>query len=569
MIYTAFAIGMTVIVLIALGLALYKNEKESTGSKLKRFWNFISNLLDKYWWVCFIIIFAVFLFSRFYKLGFVPFGIHVDELSIACDGKSLRDFGTDRYGIRHPFYLVNNGGGQNALYTYAMSIMLRFMPDTIFTLRSFAVFCGALCLFAMFGICYELSESKKWALIGPILVTILPVFVMSERWALESYLLLPFSTYFMYFAIRAVKYEKQRDWIITGVLMGLSLYTYAVTFIMLPVMLVLIGVYLIIIKKFKWKQVLSLGIPLFIFAIPLIIFNLVNLGFIPEFSTSFCDFKRLPYAREQELGLQNVVDNLVYFKDLFFGGEELTYNVFPEFGTIYAFLLVFMIIGLVYFVIDFARSFKEKRISVPGLFICLNVGGLIFTMLLYAPNINRTNELFLPIAVYIFWGIYKSLHDRPLALTVTGVCGAASFAFFMYFYLFMSTDVYGLQVLFSNTGSMMGVDFAEEYYLQDGGKIYVMIEDEAHYKGEMMYYVGAEPGQHYVNESTGDDAWKDAQYGNVIIGFPAEFDENENAVYVIGDNWNHITSYMISVGFNADRRYPGYTILYKELRPGK
>ena len=254
-IYVLFALTMTIIAAIVAIPALYRLRKSTAGGGTTiikddkempgRFFGFVSTLLDKYWFVILFLTFVVYLVTRLYKLDYLPMGIHVDELSVALDSKCIRDWGTDRFGVHHPAYFINNGGGQNALYTYVMSIIIRFLPCTVKTLRLFAVFCGAICLFAMFGICYEITESKKWALIGPILVTILPIFIMSERWALESYLLLPFSTYFMYFAIRAIKYEKIRDFIITGILMGLTLYTYAVSFIVLPVMLVLTAAYLV------------------------------------------------------------------------------------------------------------------------------------------------------------------------------------------------------------------------------------------------------------------------------------------------------------------------------------
>lgn len=553
--YTAFALTMTIIAAITVICAIYFNKQSNSNSEMPKFWNWMSELLDKYWWIVLGLTFLVYLVTRIYRLDSVPLGIHVDELSAALDAKCIRDHGTDRFGVRYPFYFINNGGGQNALFTYALSLIIRVFPCTITTMRSFAVFCGAVCLFATFGICYELTGSKKWALIGPILVTIQPVYIMSERWALESYLFLPFATYFMYFAIRAVKYEKVRDFIITGILMGFTLYTYAVSFIVLPIMIILTGIYMIIIGKFKWKNVLALAIPLFLFAVPLIIFNLVDLRVIPEIHTQVFDIVPLDEQRESELALANIPNNFIFFKNLFFGGEALTYNVLPEFGTIYSFLLIFLAFGLVYAIKDLVDSLREKRFSPYALILFFNIGALIFTMIVRGPNINRVNELFLPFTVYIFLGIYKILKNRPACLTIIGMCAAASFAFFMYFYLFMMNDVYGHHELFATGYPMRAVPFCQENYIHDDGKIYVMIEDEAFYKGAMMYYVAGQPDEVY----NPDRLW----YGNVCWKFPEEFDENENAVYIIGDNWSHISGYLISIGFNQDYRYPGYVILYK------
>lgn len=552
--YREFALIMTIIAAITVIVAILNNNKQKCN-ELSKMWQFVSNCLDKYWWIVLGLTFIAYLITRIYRLDSVPLGIHVDELSAALDAKCIRDHGTDRFGVRYPFYFINNGGGQNALFTYALSVIIRVFPCTIATMRSFAVFCGAVCLFATFGICYELTDSKKWALIGPILVTIQPVYIMSERWALESYLFLPFATYFMFFAIRAVKYEEIKDFVITGILMGVTLYTYAVSFIVLPIMIILTGIYMIILKRFKWKQVLALAIPLFLLAIPLIIFNLVDLRIISEIHTSIFDIVPLDEQRESELAISNIPQNLLFFKDLFFGGEELTYNVLPEFGTVYSFSIIFLLIGLYYSIREFTDSFKTNQFTPIALIIFFNIGALVFTMIVRGPNINRVNELFLPFTIYIFLGLYKVLKNRPICITIVGTCAAISFISFMCFYIFQMNDVYGIHPLFATGYPMRAVPFCQENYVHDDGKIYVMIEDEAFYKSAMMYYVAGKSDEVYDH----DRLW----YDNVCWAFPEEFDENENAVYIIGENWNHITGYLISIGFNQDYRYPGYTILYR------
>jgi hypothetical protein len=51
--------------------------------------------------------------------------------------------------------------------------------------------------------------------------------------------------------------------------------------------------------------------------------------------------------------------------------------------------------------------------------------------------------------------------------------------------------------------------------------------------------------------------------GNIAFNFPEEFDENEDAVYILGTDWNHIVSYLTSIGYNTDTSFEGYTIVYK------
>ena len=235
--YTAFAVTGLVITLIVAGVSVYRGRKGPVT--VGRFFAGLGTFIDRYYPIFLLLILAVFLMSRILKLASFPNGIHVDELSMAADAKSILLNGTDRWGIHYPAYFQNYGGGMNALYIYIQAFLLSFLPSTIFAFRIQAVFWGAMCLFAMFGICRELTENNGYALMGPILVTTLPVYIMSERWGLEANLFLPFSTIVMYLLIRAVKYGKAYDYAFAGLFMGASLYTYAVSYIVWPVFLLL------------------------------------------------------------------------------------------------------------------------------------------------------------------------------------------------------------------------------------------------------------------------------------------------------------------------------------------
>ena len=503
-----------------------------------------------------LLIFAVFLFTRVFKLDSFPNGFHVDELSMAVDAKSIRDHGTDRSGIRYPVYFQNYGGGQNALYTYIESFLLRFLPCTIFSFRIQAVFWGALCLFAMFGICYEITDKKGWALLGPLLVTTMPVYLMSERWGLEAYLFLPFSAFVLYFATRAVKYEEDRDWFLTGLVMGFSLYTYAVSYIVFPIFLVLTGVYLLWVKRLTVKRVLLLGIPLGVLAFPLILFQLVNFKLLPPFSFGPSDFFPLPIPREQEVSLSNIFINLGFYKELFLGGEELTYNSFKEFGTIYLFLLPFVLAGFVICIKDMIRSFRERRFSVSVLVLFYWFGATVFMLLVTRPNVNRVNELFAPFLLFIAIAVYRLFASRPFYLVWLFAWNSASFALFLYFYFFLQNAVYGFHPLYTSSSPGKAILKSEEQYLSDENThIYVQFEDGAISSYQQTYYFAGEKGDVYSDE--------EPTYGRVTARLPDELNPEENAVYIIGDDWPHIVSYLISEGFEADQTLPGYSILYR------
>ncbi|MCR5734335.1 MAG: hypothetical protein K6G22_07020, partial [Lachnospiraceae bacterium] len=84
-------------------------------------------------------IFAIFLFSRLFRLSINPAGIHLDEIGISYDAYSLLHFGTDRFGRSYPVYPTNYGDGCSAMYTYLEMLILRFLPFSAFSMRLPAV----------------------------------------------------------------------------------------------------------------------------------------------------------------------------------------------------------------------------------------------------------------------------------------------------------------------------------------------------------------------------------------------------------------------------------------------
>ncbi|MBR4575048.1 MAG: glycosyltransferase family 39 protein [Lachnospiraceae bacterium] len=552
--YTAFALSGLVITLIITACSIYRIKK-GTVSHI-RILSSIGRFIDDHYIAAILLILSVYLVSRILKIESFPSGIHVDELSMAVDAKSLMLNGHDRSGLSYPPYFPNYGGGQNALYTYIQAFILNFIPASIFAFRIQAVFWGAMCLLAMYGIVYEITENHGFALTGPILVTTLPVYFMSERWGLESYLLLPFCTIVMYFIIKAVKTQKPAFWLLAGLLMGASLYTYAVSYIIWPLFLVLFVLYLLYIKELHVKQAVAFMIPLTVVSMPLILFQMVNFRILAPFRLWISDYVPLPIAREQELGLQFVLENFRFYGELFLGGEALTYNSLREFGTIYLFLLPFVVAGLIICIKKSFRSFKDKSLSVHVLFVYFWVASTICMHLVKAPNVNRVNALFLPFTVFIAVAFYELLSKSPLAISWLTVWLAASFLFFGYFYFFVQYSVYEPNELFSSSSAMKAIERSVKYYRKDTDThIYVQFADEAVSPVQQVFYMAAENGDVYSDDTS--------TYGCVTSGLPEEININDNAVYIIGDQWPHITAYLISEGFLADQSLPGYSILFR------
>ena len=84
-----------------------------------------------------------------------------------------------------------------------------------------------------------------------------------------------------------VKAKSKKMFLLSGVLFGITLYTYALSYIIIPIILLLLLGYKIYIKRIKISDIVVLFIPLIVLAIPLTLEILVNLGVINEIKTDY------------------------------------------------------------------------------------------------------------------------------------------------------------------------------------------------------------------------------------------------------------------------------------------
>lgn len=513
-------------------------------------------LLERFHIPLLLLLFAVFLFLRLVLLDIVPAGIHMDELGMAYDAKCLAKYGTDRHGIRYPFYLQAYGGGQSALYAYLTSICIKLFGYSIRVIRLPAVFCAVPCFFASYFLVKEMLQSKKWALLGPVFVTITPYFMMSERWALDCNLFLSLVTVAFYFYYKAIQSEKLCFYMIAGISLGITLYTYVISYIVLPLFLLFATLYLIYIKKFDFIKTVVLAIPLVLLALPLFLMQLINMRLFPEFSILMSDFKALPWYRGGEFSIGNILKNLHYIKVLTCGGEWLTYNALYEYGPLYLFSFPLLIYGLCISIRDAYRSFKNKTFDVSVL-ILLFLFFSYFTLMLIADlNMYKANEIFLPFILLMILSIRHLGEKSPVSVSLILLCFAIGFLSFSNFYFRDQNEKYGMHPLFISTELGDLIDYEEKVCNAEGKKVYIQRAYEHQTASDLV--VGL-----YGNVEPKDWTQDGMIQGHFEQNLPENIDPDEDAIYIIGHNWDFIISYMISNGFQADDSFPSYTILYR------
>ena len=407
------------------------------------------------------------------KFGVLMTQTQSDEMGCGFDAYCLLHYGTDRYGYSWPVYFINYGGGQNALYTYVCVLTIKLLGYSRFAIRLPALLFSA--VGGIFGTLltgqlisgdlYGKAKSKTSAndvdsqtsLIGmlafAILYAIAPYTFMASRFALESNLMFSCSTVFIYFLVRAHREKKNLFFLLSGIFAGITLYTYAIAYIVLPVMLLLSIIYMIRTRQISFINVIAFVLPLAILALPLILVQYVNYFDKEQFQLGIFTITKFREYRSGEIGLNDFFPGILkgYFSVLCYDG--LLYNTNKYFFTFYPMSIPFFVYGLFLLIKKACISFSKRAVD-GNVFICFwIIGETLVAGLMTEPNTNRMNGLIFPVMLCIvvgFIGLLNVIPDKGIKPAAIGV-SALYIAYFLVF-LYAYFTVIGYQ---RNTTSSM------------------------------------------------------------------------------------------------------------------
>lgn len=371
--------------------------------------------------IIFLIILSLGILLRVYKLYSNPAGIHIDEAGMFVDANMISNYGTDRYGNTFPVYFTNFGGGQSVMYGYITALLIKIFGYKYSLIRVPQVFFGILFIIYAYKIGKQFMSTKK-SLLLMSLAAFCPYFIQASRIGLDCNLLLPFSTIALYYLIIAINKEKNYLFLVSGIIYGLTLYTYALSYIIIPLFLITAIIYLFINKKIRIKQILFLLIPIFIISIPLIIFILVNYGILNEFLI----FKKLPEFRNSEIGFKYLIDNILMIVSLL-SHDFIKYNSVKYFGTIFYISIPLLIYGI----IKYSKSLKKYNLEN---IIFINFITIYIALLFVSDiNINKANAIYFSIIYIVIYGI-NNIKNKKI-ITSYLVIFLISFISFEIYYL--------------------------------------------------------------------------------------------------------------------------------------
>lgn len=428
-------------------------------------------------WTLFGIFMFIGVLARIWQFGIVPGDINQDEALAGYEAYSLLHYGKDSSGYTFPVYLTAWGSGMNVLNSLLMIPFIAIFGLKTWVIRTPQLIVACLSLWVLYLIIKEIIDEKA-ALVSLFLAAITPWHIMLARWGLESNLAPGFLLFGLYFFIRGLKQAK--FFLLSALMYGLSLYCYATIWPFVPVILLLQLVYCLIYKKIKFQKETILSVVLlFVMALPLLLFLLINNGYMNEIRLPFMSIPKLVYMRDSEISFSNISENWKNLWGIITSQTDgLPWNSTERFGLFYPISLPFFFLGLFYYLKKVVMGFKNKEFSLD-IFVIIQLLAGIFLGLLISVNINRVNCLWLPMLIMIATGIWylcKLINFKLLIIPLV-IYSVLFIQFEQYYFTDYKTEIYGY--------FCGGLEDAMEEATSHEGTIYVT--SSANYARVMFY----------------------------------------------------------------------------------
>ncbi|MCM1409407.1 MAG: glycosyltransferase family 39 protein [Lachnospiraceae bacterium] len=376
-----------------------KKEETMTEKRFKK--NCLSRLLP-------ILILLLGACLRLFRLGSVPGGMHQDESFVTWNAFGILHEGMDSAGHRFPVYMADWGDGHSALYVWLLMPLLALngghfspflsrLPQAVVSVCTlWSVYCLIKCLF-----------HRKLALWSLFLLAICPWHIMMSRWGLDANLAPGFLIFGLTFFVKGL--EQKKYLLLSGLFYGASLYCYAVIWPAVPFMLLLQIVYCLAHKKLRidrWS--LGASLILFIMAVPLLLFLLVNSEVIPQITLPFMTIPRMGSYRGSEIALtpSGMWSNLrTALSLLWHQSNGSAFDILLPWGLFYDIGRVFIVIGTIALLLRLLRSFRERKFC-PEYFLFVPLLGGALTCLLVTAILHQINALYIPLVLSEAYGVW-------------------------------------------------------------------------------------------------------------------------------------------------------------------
>ena len=381
---------------------------------------------------------------RLAEIGQVPGdgSVWQDEAYAGYNAWSLLHYGVDTSGYHHPVYLETWGSGMSVMLTLIEIPFVAICGLSAFSIRLCRAFLGCIELLAFSELCREI-RGEKFAVVGTFILAVMPWDIMMSRFAMDCNALPPFLLLGTLFLIKARK--KSSHYLLLSMLFfGLSLYCYAAAWIVMPLLILFdYAWYMMAVREDGKRKVIDLwGILsaaiLAVLAFPLVLFLLVNIGYIQPIVGGFLDIPRLSSFRSGEISrdpetflthLYNTIHLLATQED------GRVSDVAGTFGLFYPFSYFIMLPGIG---LSLYRMHVEKKGRSEALLLWQLLLGLVLGGLLEETYFSRINIILLPMTYFLAVGcieLIEKWHGKAsYVIGLTYLISVSTFACYYFTY---------------------------------------------------------------------------------------------------------------------------------------
>lgn len=386
-------------------------------------------------WLIFIILAGSLV--RLLGLGDSPMGLHQDEAYSAYNSWAVMNYGMDSFGYTRPVYYIVWGSGMNVLYSWFTMPFFALFGVSVVTIRLPQAILGCVSIFVVYGLGREMFHSKWQGVFLAFLLAVNPWHIQQSRFGLESNLAVPLLLTAMYYFCR---YLNGRRKSLRGAVFfwGLTLYSYALTWLVVP--LILLGSLIFFHKKIKFDREFFLCFfLLFLMALPLLLFLAVNFGLIPEIRTEVFSVPKLPALRTGEMSFHTWVVKrriLSLVTMLFRQYDDRWWISNATVGSYYYISTPFILLGLLYHIrIFFQRIFQKQELPVQFLLAIWFGAAFLVGCSMDFVYFHKVNYIHIPIILYGGIGIRRLgeiVRKKKLVHAVSVCLYTACFGYYIY-----------------------------------------------------------------------------------------------------------------------------------------
>ncbi len=397
--------------------------------------------------------FCLALLLRIVSLSSLPNFLHADEAALGYNAWCLAHFGVDRYLNEMPIYPQNYYGGQSPLYTYLTALLIRIGGGgelSLFLERLPSLIFNMLGLVFSVKTVHLIFHDKRLTLACSFLTAVLPYLIMQGRVGLDCNLMFGCCSMAVYLTAKYISTRKTSYLCLCGAAYGLVMYSYAMSYLFVPLCLILLALYMLYVRKINLPKTLLWALIVCIASLPILLFIFCLLFKTEPFQ--FLCFHIYPVAssRMTEIDIQGFFPKIGDAVKTTLTYDSLIVNSIPKYGTLYYLSLPFIVAGFLVSAYHFAVSIRKRSFHYSALFFLYYIACLI-TMGFVGVNVYRANFFFVAYIYFLILGLrsvclFMQSYRRLFIAALTGgyVLWALSFIrfYFKVYALVVNTAMY-------------------------------------------------------------------------------------------------------------------------------